>query len=570
MLRRASFLVVGVLWALAARASMDTVMTGVIRLGYPVRAVVDNGLGQIYLLTGRGLERKTPAGFELVDPDFRQMPCIVDGQPVECTTDPAFRERPYFEAHAHWQAQFPGDTKRYTEARDADGQLWVCTGTELYTFELQPRPSVFLPGQSVRGLLFDAETLYANTYEGFFVGDSCVWRTEALHAGNILMWRDTLYSFCHGFHQWPGRSDGVQGDLLFADGRAMVDEIWHTASSAVGPIQFGCVHQDTLWICGQHGIGWWDGAKSIVATNENLNIQSICTVHGDLMAFPRWGGAMIRSNSGGAFEFIPELPRELIFSQALEVQGPEPLNAMVAFATNKGIGIWREDDKSFSLLTIRDGLPSNMICELAQDEWGHLWASTFTGLVRISLTHDYIDTFLPTVEFNRGSHFYDPSTKTHYWGSIDGVYATQLNAFPKPKISPEAAKQDEDGQRVWAWFCAVGLFVLIVLFFVRQSRKLRQSEADLFISHLESLVLSRLPNVSVESLAEAAEISLRTLYRRMEEHGWKPGEFLREIRLKQARALLDENDGLSLAEVASRVGYSEAHLRRLLDEAPET
>jgi transcriptional regulator GlxA family with amidase domain len=64
-------------------------------------------------------------------------------------------------------------------------------------------------------------------------------------------------------------------------------------------------------------------------------------------------------------------------------------------------------------------------------------------------------------------------------------------------------------------------------------------------------------------------MSLRTFYRRMEDQGTKPGEFLREIRLKQARSLLEENEGMQVAEVAKRVGYSEAHLRRLLDEGPD-
>ena len=211
-----------------------------------------------------------------------------------------------------------------------------------------------------------------------------------------------------------------------------------------------------------------------------------------------------------------------------------------------------------------------MICGLAQDEWGHLWASTFSGLVRISLTHHYLDTFLPTVEFNRSSHFYDQVTKTHLWGSINGVYATQLHAFPQPRVP--GRHRDEaglaNGPR-WLWAVLLAVVGSIVFFISRQSRRLKRSEADLFITQLEALVLARLPNVSVESLAQASGISLRTFYRRMEDQGTKPGEFLREIRLKQARSLLEENEGMQVAEVAKRVGYSEAHLRRLLDEGPD-
>jgi transcriptional regulator GlxA family with amidase domain len=121
----------------------------------------------------------------------------------------------------------------------------------------------------------------------------------------------------------------------------------------------------------------------------------------------------------------------------------------------------------------------------------------------------------------------------------------------------------------WLWAVLLAVLGSIVFFSARQSRRLKRSEADLFITQLEAMVLARLPNVSVESLAQASGISLRTFYRRMEDQGTKPGEFLREIRLKQARSLLEENEGMQVAEVAKHVGYSEAHLRRLLDEGPD-
>jgi len=550
-------------WAL-----MDTVMTDVIRLGYPVRAVVGNEEGQIWILTARGLEKRLAGDtFELVDPGFQQMPCIVDGAPQECTRDGEFREAHLFNSFLHWRTQFAVNTGRYTAAADASGAIWVCTGAELYTFELRPVPKRHLKGESIRGVCVDDSVVYANSYSGWHVGEALKWATRDLHAGNIITWKDTLYSFCHGMHQWPGRKDAERGDLYFAEARPMQDSTWLFSTTSLEVVMQGIPHRDTLWVCGQNGLGHWDGKAEIVPLLEGVNVSGFAVVHEELFAFLRWGGVMVR-DEGGQFTAHPDLPQELTYHDALALRGVTSAPTSVAFATDRGIGIWDMKSGDFNLISIRDGLPSNMICGLAQDAWGHLWASTYAGLVRLSLTHGYVDAFLPQVEFNRFAHHFDAENGVHFWGAIDGLYETRLDDFPKPKIQTAEASQDE--ALVPSWLLPVALLVALFVI-VAQSLRSRsllkraaQSEEELFFQRLESIVISRLPDLSVDQLADASGISLRTLYRRMEEYGVKPGEFVRNVRVRRAKALMAENEGMGMAEAAREVGYSEAHLQRLL------
>ncbi len=75
-------------------------------------------------------------------------------------------------------------------------------------------------------------------------------------------------------------------------------------------------------------------------------------------------------------------------------------------------------------------------------------------------------------------------------------------------------------------------------------------------------------SLSVDTLAEEFSQSRRSFYRNLEiETGMSPGEFIREVRLTTARALIAENKNLRLEELASAVGYkSTTSFRKVYEE----
>jgi transcriptional regulator GlxA family with amidase domain len=89
------------------------------------------------------------------------------------------------------------------------------------------------------------------------------------------------------------------------------------------------------------------------------------------------------------------------------------------------------------------------------------------------------------------------------------------------------------------------------------------------LARIEALVRERLPEPpSVQALADALAMSPRTLARHVRAaSGRSPLVLIQSIRLASARALL-EGGGLSVEEVAHRVGYGDATaLRRLMKKS---
>ncbi len=75
-------------------------------------------------------------------------------------------------------------------------------------------------------------------------------------------------------------------------------------------------------------------------------------------------------------------------------------------------------------------------------------------------------------------------------------------------------------------------------------------------------------NLSVDMLAEEFSQSRRSYYRNLQlETGMTPGEFIREVRLTSARALIAGNKNLRLEELATEVGYRSAtSFRKVYEE----
>ena len=88
---------------------------------------------------------------------------------------------------------------------------------------------------------------------------------------------------------------------------------------------------------------------------------------------------------------------------------------------------------------------------------------------------------------------------------------------------------------------------------IPKTTTLSEKAADYISKHLSNTSLS------VDTLAEEFSQSRRSFYRNLQiETGMSPGEFIREVRLTSARALIAENKNLRLEEIASAVGYKNA------------
>jgi AraC-like DNA-binding protein len=99
----------------------------------------------------------------------------------------------------------------------------------------------------------------------------------------------------------------------------------------------------------------------------------------------------------------------------------------------------------------------------------------------------------------------------------------------------------------------------------RQTAKAQQAvhEREAFLLRVQALVLEGLPHSSVFTVSEKMGLSERQFYRIAAELGIKPGQIIREAKLKRAEALLASGEH-TMQAVAAEVGYTVSYLRRII------
>lgn len=111
------------------------------------------------------------------------------------------------------------------------------------------------------------------------------------------------------------------------------------------------------------------------------------------------------------------------------------------FATDGG-GLIQlsKNRKTFKRYTTDNGLPSNNLYRILEDEVGNLWVSSLKGLICFNIKTHSIKTFtiangLLTDQFNYNSAYKDPKGKM-YFGCVKGLIAFVPSSFDKPLPAP--------------------------------------------------------------------------------------------------------------------------------------
>jgi AraC-like DNA-binding protein len=423
----------------------------------------------------------------------------------------------------------------------------VCDGFRLYELEFRTSEGVFLEGESIRGFQWLGGELVANSYSGVYRGGERLLDLD-FNDGKVLEYDGWGISMGQFVLRWPlSRPDELE--LIH----------WPEGFTRDGVSYFdrrdGVVWKDRLW--------WYSYGRFGVFEED---IWKVLTSEIDVFAaIPMENELLLSTRNDGVWRFDGERFESMEWPQGIEYNDVHALGAnRFLCATNHGLAIADQETGDFELRSIDEGIPSASVCAIVEDEWGTFWVSTFGGVIRYSLEHGVLEHHAPLVEFNRFSHAQTPDGAIAF-GSTRGIYTFH----PTPPDLPKPALP-------WDWL--VGLLVLVIgIGFLRwrmEVRKMKAQEAasaermlslerQTFLAQIREGIYRDLQGASVDSMADALEVSRRTLYRKCAEFDIKPSVLIREIRVEQARKFLDQGD-LTFAEVASRVGYSPNHLRRVM------
>ncbi|MEY4107079.1 MAG: hypothetical protein RL181_1421 [Bacteroidota bacterium] len=200
--------------------------------------------------------------------------------------------------------------------------------------------------------------------------------------------------------------------------------------------------------------------------------------------------------------------------------------------------------------------------------------STISGLIRFLPGNDAYELFFPNKEFNARS--LAAIGDTLYFGTVNGL--VQFNPLYLPRGNSQERVSPYFNSRKIAFLLAGALVLssLVILFLFRRWKRAERAlleeagapnnpqPVDL-VANLEAYIEANLPMVTVESLCQHSGLSLKSLYRILESnHGLKPGDLIRNIKLRRIRETLAEDPNIDREALANRVGYSVQHINRLL------
>jgi len=204
------------------------------------------------------------------------------------------------------------------------------------------------------------------------------------------------------------------------------------------------IHQDgekRLWVgTSGGGLHWFNEGKDrfdyyrpAFCTSPCLNTEYIRDIYEDqdgVLWLGTFGGGLNRfepAKKRAAFYFRDEAdPRSLSSNTLLSIHQDQ---AGILWLGTHGGGLERFDPKTetFTHYQVQDGLPSDVVYGILQDDQGHLWLSTNHGLSRFDPQTEAFRNYdasdgLQSNEFNGGAYFQSQSGEM-FFGGVNGFNA---------------------------------------------------------------------------------------------------------------------------------------------------
>ena len=420
-------------------------------------------------------------------------------------------------------------------------RFFLATGSSLYEYQVYDYYSKSYFNTSIRNIFINDSIKVIATYSGIFVNDSIKLKNPGYSNGPLTVIDDTYF---------------LNSDELFLfyppDSTVLIKNATNTFA--------GNIRKTVVW----KGKIYSQNTQSINLLGNDFELNPIHKEYEYLDLEPLPEG-LVFSTSGGKCLFFDGNEVVEIVDLGTRIRDIYPTESTIYLAADDGVYSIESLTKE-SLKKISD---TRLNVHVEKDNFGNIWLSTENGLYLISKDYPEPLTLIPSVEFNRDAFFYYHDTV--YAGAVDGLYI--LNAVEVSKSFIPAAINKLIPLKKFGFIpialglLSISLLVVGLVIYLRK-RKINQvtledSKANkIDLQHLEGLIVSNKIN-SVEGLANFLDTNTVQLNRNFSEFNITPGKFLKRVKLRYAKKLLEE--GSPIEEVANRVGYSIRFLKNELE-----
>jgi AraC-like DNA-binding protein/ligand-binding sensor domain-containing protein len=528
--------------------SSDTILVDFLHLTQNIKTIASDSNGTIWISGGLGLQYWDGKRFVVKEPHYDKFIMEYEGKIIDVDEYP-FPKKYYFpwDWFYPWKNHLPRNHNHISAAIDKNKRVWVATGTDIFIFQIEDRFVKQLDGYSIRGIYVEEGDVYINTYSGTYKNERLIAECPEFSEGKISRIEGNLVIAWDGLLKLDLKDDllvpymisykGIVADfheeLDIYLAKKIGDTIWIGSNRGLGYVKNDTIHfvSDPISI---EDIGYYDG-KFIIASQNGLWEKRGSNIH--LIGLSNHSCNQILYK--GELFYIP---------------------------TDAGIFIW--DGNNFRTIGTKEGLSHNITYATLFDNEGFLWVSTFSGLNRIDLKSGIITHYLQNIEFNKRS--YHKSDEKLFFGGVVGLYSFNPSDFIGDENIQEETLNIFQNQ---IYIYIILFFIGLMIFFKIRSKKvirfknkeLENLERKNFLLKVENYIFNHpnISNLSVNNLAEYLEMSERTLYRICDDYRIKPGELLKDTKLKKGMAIIQSSRGESYQEIAKQIGYSEQYFLKL-------
>lgn len=512
--------------------TQDTLLVDVLNARNPIRQLVKDANGNIYIQTYEGVFVLKNNGFEKISSKVSNFERIGIKNGMLTTLNhykPGYQS---FSGNLIWTNYLATNgSKGFCQvATDYKGNYWVCNGSKfLYCFNIIKRFNKSLPNVSIRGITKVNQDLIVLSHSGLFINRGRIENEFLGSSTNVITHNNKIY--------FASSASAIYSfDLITKNLNKIIDE---KKIEYLGEISSLFQKDNILYLGTYKGLFSKDNNDQITHEIEGIGIQNIGFVQNNLIVCTNKG---VYHQMNGKFQRNNFFPTNLVFNDLKEKDNK-------IFAASSA-GIWYLDkDRKKAINFLNNTSFKNIEAfSIEFDHLDHIWVGTSKGLLRINYLQHKVELYLDGVEFNKRSSYFKKDKL--YFGSISGLYELSPSDFlvdDKILITDEVKNYSNMEILLFGIIVFTFCILMMYLYFKNQVDKIKKiqvkhskesihfvethdtllhkdnEDSSLFndqlgipqftMENIEVFILRNIDSINAESLREASGLSKYIFYK---------------------------------------------------------
>jgi hypothetical protein len=504
-------------------SASDTLLVGIKDFGTPIRSMVQNEEGEIFIQLGNQVFKfineklvKTNLKISADDEIFLQ-----NGKFTSINTLIKSKVKiQHSQNHDfNWNKYL---AKTGTENvgicfKDRQNNYWVSNGSKfLYKFIITDFFERDLKQFSIRGILMEGTDLYVNSYSGFFKNGVKI-GPDILSGGSNIFKKDNKLYLAGIRNLYTLDLITNEFNLIFQD----------SLSKSIGEISCVFYFENKWWLGGSNGLFHLINKDKLAPTPVSDMVNNFKLIENKLYIL---GSESVFIFENGQFRKIRSFPSNMKYNDLVKS------NKHYFMATSKGL--FKFDSVKGKLINCfqNTSYENKEIFSLALDEFNFLWVGSKVGLIRLNTVNESFDLFLKDLEFNKRSSF--NKDNKFYFGTTDGYITFSPKSFFSSEWTSKYEFIKENSLVLYKYLLGFALVIILILvIYINKKPKIREIiqppvriDPDLTeemahegvgkynMNNIEYYIIEHIDYINVDKLREDSGLTKNVFYKVFNQH----------------------------------------------------